>query len=652
MIDLKKDNKNISDKDIKLNNNLKHLTFKPSSMWVNNTIDKLNLLDNDNKGNYTNIKGSLFNRFYFFNNIYMSSKKLLFIGGTVLATVSILVLGAFLASRFLLNRIDVNQLTLEQRQEILASVIKNNSTSLLGGNNENNSLATLAGDASAESKLSSSYIYPYFERDYKYRYSKVNYSSGSAVALCKQFNTEARQASVSESYEYFDGNDNYSKYSNFDQDGILMDYYLNKNTLNSSETIEYKGGSYAIRWSYDYSNLKAVDSVEPLMMEDDVTNDLPVSDEPVTVLPPEDIDEPVVEEPSNEDLIAMYFGEDADVVGTSNINGVDYYVIQYSYKTNCNDDMFYPLYDIAVKSEIDLPDTIIVQNVVNPETFEIVNNRNFLGSVNETNLLNQYTSEIITSNQDYAEVSPAFEFEYGVEIRDYTYPTYSYLDEANNLIDYLRNNNLTLLTLNYPLNYASSNIASQNLYASTNYLSDRNFFPEGPRGDEMYNLYNYVDSYTSSYVNFSYLLNSDTYQTLSIDLYDSTVDLNEILGLNGIDNEVVTDTSVLINGVSVNATLYEYTPDFSIYAEDTISSDRIVAPDSNYTVRYIVIDYNNYKYVVFVSDKTIDVTLLDFTTISTSNSSDLEVLRTEIIDAYNGVNLVERSTDGSEGGAM
>src|SRR5690606_11754113 len=158
------------------------------------------------------------------------------------------------------------------------------------------------------------------------------------------------------------------------RDGDLIGYSLSKNTSTSSEQIEYKGGSYAVRTSYTYdASVRAVDL-------------------PADTQPESSINLLETTKPDYKALIHHYFRPDADIVNVVSENVREYYVVQYTYKTDCS-GAAYERVTADVYNPNNLPDTIVVHNYVSTDNFVIQRTLNYLGSADNSNLINTTTVE-------------------------------------------------------------------------------------------------------------------------------------------------------------------------------------------------------------------------------------------------------------------
>ncbi len=569
----------------------------------------------------------------------MLPKKWLVIIGTTSGVLSIFLIGLFLLSTlgFLGGK---PNLTDEEKQKILSEIIKNNSSNVLGKNGASGAQDTsLAPNADKESMLTAPLIARPNTQDYKYRYSKIVYSNGPAIGQCKFFDINDAGAYTSESYEYYgDGNTYDSKYITKDSDNDLTSYSLTRTNTNNSETVIYSGGSYAVRTSYTFSDLLLPEN------SNSATENSTAPNEPTTV---QENDSTSTDQVSG-DLIAQFFGPDADVVNIITENGKDYYVVQYSYNVDCSIDAKILPYTVDSIGTTSLNSTsqnqttnkIFAQNIVDSTNFQIIRSYNYLGSVSDNNLLNSYQTTIQESNPAFEDVSNNFKFDYNVDIKDVVYPPYTLEQQTQNIIDYLTGKKLTLIvsdisgsTLTSAYSYEASRIGQEN----ADYIYDRNFYPQGAKGDKLFAPFKDSQNlYPNPIVSLSYLLNqSSTYDLISINAYENNIDSSKILYTTSDTKK--SDMNINIDGVNQKGTLYTTSYNAAVNTSD--SSTEVTPPSSGstYSTKQLYIEFKGIKYIISFPTRTdFDLNNLKFKTISTTNSTQMSDLKTQINNVYNG----------------
>jgi len=586
----------------------------------------------------------------------MLPRKSLFITGTICGVLSAFLIGALFIGG-IINR--SSGLTAEQKQAILEAIIKNNSASLF--NRNQSATPTSSGLAADAASSFAPLILRPNPTDYTYRHSTVILESGPAATTCKIFTSSTTQPYSTESFDFYGDNNSYnSKQISKDKNGNLIDYYLNNSTATTSESISYKGGSYAAKTSYDYSRVQNFNGATSLEVAPDAATK---PDEPTPTGAPEDNSSSVSSEPSDtttvdtNDVITQYFGPDADIVDTVTKNGKTYYILQYSYQTNCNQDMKYlPLLDSVTSnySTQSTSDKIIVQNLVDSTTFEVISNSNYLTSVSTANLLNSYTTTIETNNSTFDQVSDKFTFEYDVPVKTIVYSNYDPSKEAQNVIDYLSKNSMTLLLLDLSgakLQSAYSIPASQDANIDTNYFYDRNFYPSGSLGDQMFNeAKGTTNGYIYSNLTLSYLFTQSTNDYyIGVDVYPSSADETKLLPVAS-DNVTIQDFNLDVDGTTLTAKLY--TTKYETFAKEPIApnqSEPSIISQPSYSTKQVYVEYKGFKFVILMpTQDNFDLSTLKFKSISTSNSAQMSSLGEDIKSAYNNI-YNGAGTSGSSG---
>lgn len=621
--------------DEEITKKLKKIKFQPPKEWQHETINRLSVYT-DKSSLLSNNKLVLFVKFFY---MAMSKKRMLLIaGGSILAGVIILIGGLLLVNQLNFNR--AGSLTAEEKLEIFKRIINNNPSAVLSADNREvraiGESAALAMDMTA-SATPAPLIFVPAERNYTYRYSKTTYEQGPAAGRCQTMIFDDA-LHTTENYEFFvSDNESQYKYIQRDRDGDLIGYSLSKNTSTSSEQIEYKGGSYAVRTSYTYdASVRAVD--------------LPADTQPESSINPLE-----TTEPDYTALIHQYFGPDADIVNVVSEDGREYYVVQYTYKTDCS-GAAYERVTADVYNPNNLPDTIVVHNYVSTDNFVIQRTLNYLGSADNSNLINTTTVEQETSNVDFSQVSSNFDFEFNVEIRDIVYPNYNSGEEANKLSGYIENERITLLsTSTAKLISAYSNDLSVQEFEKYNYYGDRNFYPAGPKGDAMFEVNNrpYGSEEVLSLLSLSYYLDTVNYDYLTVDIFSQTAVLPNT-------RQTPTSTSSFslnIDGQSIPATLYIYETDISpMVLEEraaAVEGGLVANPTDRplkITVQEVVFDYAGFRYRLTLPQREgFDITTVSFESLNPTNADHMSRIRDMVYEAYTNPRAIPGDGEGSTG---
>ena len=581
----------------------------------------------------------------FFNNFFMKN-KIIFAGVAVvaLATVALSVGSIFLIGR----GANPGGFTKADTASFLAKVLANNATTSL---RENASAQSFAADSSKMASGSNSLsIAPYYNdfQGVNYRYTKSTFTPGVAFESCGQnFSYERLNAAV-ETLEYRpNGGTNYKDYIyksiNYGPNNQIVNYYLNLYANNESISYEYAGGSYAVKNVYEQGP-EVNNVIEPLVYyEGEVTSTDPASTS--------SNEQPAPDAASNsEQLVAQYFGTDAEIVRTEVVNGNTLYVLRYSYDSDC-----------AGQNK-----KIVYENKINKDTFEITEAKSFVGSVSDANLISTSTTVIERKNLSLDEVDRAFKFTPNVTVKEIRYPyvtpeEYSQENETKKTIDALKGSSTHALfptDNDYRLSYGYSFKEVDLSPAGSNYRTDRAFYPAGAIGDEVFNLSNPTSDY--AYLNIESNWNFSTENvakgTLAIESYKSGTTRDQIVksktqNYTQITDQTSTNTSILINGSNVQATVLKFKAmmDYTLF-KDAISATPSVAPSSEGDERiapfapteeqsytYIIFEFSGHFYSIsndVYSGKTLNASDINLKSYNPNNASDASFLKTELSKVY------------------
>jgi hypothetical protein len=543
-------------------------------------------------------------------------------------------------------------------QEILSKISRNNPNynERLGSFTANATGAGLRENSALDSKLiAPGYPYPIVDGEFNYYYTKTTATRGGAFNSCNYGYDQSQFLFVptSESFNFNDGSNFYSKYSSFNSDGSLNSLTISKSKTSDTtyeyEDITYLGGSYAVR-----TTSKSEIAV-PLPMPIEEPQPLP-SEEPVTK---EMQDTSVSTDVSSTTSI---FGDNANIIRTENINGKDYYVIQYSYEADC-------LGNTVDRWAATTPNksTIYTLSYASVDTYEILKTETYLNSVSESNLMERYETLNQRANIEFSSIASNFEFNFNVPIKDIDYnnigqyPEYDANAEVQKAINFAKDENITLLlpetgeSQYVYLNYA----VNQQPVPATNHYGDRSFYPVGAIGDQMFNSYNGIVNTTL--LNTSTSLGTVTYANLStensynLNIYSQSEDDRKILNgflYSSIRNQNESQVQVSVNGVLVDATLYSYEsdqPDFTILpystrsAVDTLPVEESACTQDCFKKDYILIfSFNNNKYALqeynYSRSEGVEFEASDaiFKSLSSSVESEFVQIRTLIENSMKG----------------
>lgn len=549
---------------------LSNIEVEPTEAWVSSTSKLLKAELNEKKNNS--------NFIYLFSN-FMNKNVLMFFS---IFMVTIMFAGGFF---FYNSQIGENKdqkvnnivLSSSEKQNILKQIAKNNAA---------RATTDTAAPMAESSAMSSSMMIPigsYFESDPGYFYSVVSTTvPGNANKKCQSYSNmfnSLTSISKSGSYTYYAENgDVYNSYDSYNLDGQLLSYsFYQYQIVGDSRDIQYYGGKYAIENMYQYDN-QAI-STEPGYAES---------------MPAEEPLPPVLVE--NEELtFDQYFGEGADIVGTIKENGRTLYLVQYEYDMDCTDSYntnlenekpdFWNGEDYTYDTIEYTPTNKIIQvDYIDSETFEYVKNETYLDTFDNANLIfrstNKQTKEKLDLSIIEAKMTDPIK---GVETRT------NYVDDGSSfettderatreLSDMLRNN-LDFLNVsgqNLSLSYSYVTNSSVELFDSI--YSDRDLFPAGELGDQMYKDYGYSNTMPAVYLSTQqmamYFTNENADFSVDVYVYDKNLSDVEILNEN-IYSPVTEKSSkpidVTVDGNVIKGTLYEYFNNYEYYVDTVVN---------------------------------------------------------------------------------
>lgn len=658
----------ITEKEIQksLQENIQH----PDLAWVKKTRENLSVFAHTSVTKQNKSRISLYTLFNFlsFSSMQSAYKKPLVLG----ITAAVIAAGGLVGAYIYTNNRNTTQstqvfLSEAEQTEFLTNVIKNNPRQALArANLESQSLANQAGGAgSQDNKLmaegapstSDMRILPYpYVPEFKYRYSKTDVTFGNAYSSCNaisSYDAYLGQGLVSESFEYYDGSGSSSnKWVTMTPSGTIVNYNVSNNTPTRSESYTYMGGSYAVKTTTLFAN-------------SNVTDMFPTGD--VSIMPIEDA--PVqesIEEVSPTDLISQYFGPDAKVIERVTRDGKDLYVVEYSYKLDCDQDvsrMYMSSY--PYQSPENLPDTMIMRDLVEVDNFQVYENTSYLNSVSDSNLLSRTKVTVVNNNDSFDSVANNFVFDINVPVREETFdwsveqPAYDYRAEANAIADYLIANPIDLLYVNganlsgvYSAK-AYEQINTNRMPDTVNYYADRAFYPAGELGDKLFESYNRIPetkfnyipeiasvsfSGDSSYFNISVFSKSDATlaqireQTNGFASSDPNASSTTQQVNVSIDNQIFSAT--------LDSTTYNYAVDPAVTYESTPAGDDMLtiapAPEGgNYVSRTLFVEKDNLIYSMWLDDSQYNMIMNGTLTFSTRNpAQNADQFRAELLAAY------------------
>lgn len=427
-----------------------------------------------------------------------------------------------------------------ERDKLFAEIIKNNPQKSLGTNKSTNTT-----QSSDEQNLPPD-IYSKLS-EYSYFHSLMTTTPGPAINQCKAMQTYVN--GTSESFEYHDSENNYSKSMEKTINGTLTNYLLYINDT----SIFYQGGKYAVRFSYD-----------DLSTGEDggVTDSVTVEDTPI-----EDID--------IANYIQTLFGDNSEIEEVIKNGEVQYYIVTYEYNTSCDIDL----------SQVNSPETdvtgdevkIITKDWYLPTSVQIFKEEQYLNEEKPENLLAETEYSIEGENVSFDSVAGNFNFDYDVEIKEFDYSNMYFNPSSNEedklkflqeLETYLKEGNYKVIFPNnseYELQYFDSPVIYYKITSGADfYYLDRDFYAEGEYGDQLYK--NIMDSETQILgtlpsISASFINSQES--GFSISTYKNSQSNEKILNDNtaGCNIAETKEVDLEVDGEKVKGTYYKFTLD-------------------------------------------------------------------------------------------
>jgi hypothetical protein len=504
-------------------------------------------------------------------------------------------------------------------------------------------------------------------KNFNYSYSKSEIKSGPALTKCQAY--ALGQEGVVEVYVFFDDKNTQSKTISYDSDKNLTDYYL----YGSNYAITYKGGKYAVKTIYPNSGIRAVDNVsspEPTTAPTDGGNDSSGTTSVVgsTVSPSSLSSSASSTAAKTDDSVALnFFGDNAEVSEKKTESGQEYYEITWTTNVNCDlNSLIEPATAVSSDKPTVAPDTAGTTKIVNrvrvdANTYNVFREERYFGSISDANLMQTSQNETKTQQVEYSTVQKNFNFEFSVPVKEVTIKYSGY--EPTDVTKSLASQDLAVLVpVSTDASLSSVSLpaqAEQDSIAAFSYITDRDFYPAGARGDSLYQTAssykqkfqesqrvipevsaNYYFGQGKTFINLNmYALNADK----------SVVTKNYIPA----DAKEVTGYGVKIAGKAVNWKAYEYTssggqsvppakPVSGSGGQGTSgnagtgsasSATNVAEPSptpedrANFKTIYLVGEYYKNFYVVVMSG---DSAKAEFNALTTSKASDMQTLSTMI----------------------
>jgi hypothetical protein len=566
-----------------------------------------------------------------------------------------------------------------QSKDVLTKVFSNNPQSLLALKNQaptsdlqavrTQASAPEVGNAGGSSTtptptdLAPEYIRA---KNFNYSYSKSEIKSGPSLTKCQAY--ALGQEGVVEVYVFFNDKNTQSKTISYDSDKNLTDYYLYGNNY----AITYKGGKYAVKTIYPNSGIRAVDNVsspEPTTAPSDAGNSgSGVASSVGTTIDPNSISSSSSSTPKTDDSVALnFFGENAEVSEKKTENGQDYYEITWTTNVNCDlNSLIEPATAVSSDKPTSAPATANTTKIVNrvrvdANTYNVFREERYFTAISAANLMQTSQNETKTQQVEYSTVQKNFNFEFSVPVKEVTIKYSGY--EPTDVTKSLASQDLAVLVpVSTDASLSSVSLpaqAEQDSVAAFSYITDRDFYPAGARGDSLYQT---ASSYKQKFQESQRVIPQVTANYyfgqgktfINLNMYGLNADKAAITkSYIPTEAKEVTGYSVKIAGKAVNWKAYEYTSSGgqSVPPAKPVSGSggqgvsgnagtgsassaiSVAEPSStpedraNFKTIYLVGEYYKNFYVVVMSG---DSAKAEFNVLVTSKASDMQTLSTMI----------------------
>lgn len=571
-----------------LKKNLKNMQYSPSKeaddriAWMiknsyENEKNSVTDFQNESKSNQSNL---------FFNFKQMKLKTLALIGTPVVAVGVLSTIGAMYVLP-MITPVNTTNLTDLQKQEIYRNILANNSEVQPINSTINYELGNTA-NSTAEVMPSEKRIMPnpggMEDMNRKLVKTTVTNINGPKKDVCKAFYNARTSSNTYESISYYD-NKNYSVTGYSETYGDIKFIYVGKTTPSTTVSYEYKGGEYAIQLTYKLT--QPID-FNPVYEGDSVV-DSDVPQEPVSI----------------EEQIEMRFGEDTDIIGKETIDGKEYYLMQYSYGTQCGLNAEYESPDFwngETYEDIDskMDDRLIIRNYVNSTNYAIERTDTYYKKADTENLIYTSVTDTTIVDSTFEEAAAIIKIDSSIPVKepnveDQPVIAYDHEKELTRDFDYFQKQGFPIIDLS-SIGYKINSAFTTDYYNEDKSMEEynklyqsRDFYPEGEAGDELYNYlvgnYNQQNNnidYPTSRVEYSFSDESNNNSFIIAKLIDEKyedIDIINTLVYYPIKNQdkSIEDVKVNINGNVVAGKLYQYKYQYEGYVESPAAvSDKLV----------------------------------------------------------------------------
>ncbi|RMD76978.1 hypothetical protein D6810_02360 [Candidatus Dojkabacteria bacterium] len=568
----------------------------------------------------------------------MNKNKFLIFASIAGVLVGVVVVGVFVLGVTVQDKsVKTLRLSVEEKMEVYKKILSQSSSSILTVQRSIGSMTSRVASPEAESQRLGTYkMVPNFmvptpplqqsdvDYDKESNLSKTvtTVTRGPKYNACRAvYDPENMFSDAKNTNLYYSGDNEYiNKVESKDEKDRLIDYTITRSSVGgSSEVLSYKGGRYAVRMIYPpvpVQDRSKIAQPEPYVdSTSGPSNSVSVPESNDFSLENEN-DKTKGDYDPLEELKRMY-GQDIDIVEKRFIDGVEVYVLRYSYEINCDSQLWY-----AYQSEVGSTDTTrsraniskIYQEVfLNVKTFTHKGQVSYIDAVSPSNVIVSYKFEFDNLKISDDEVKKFFDFNVdypGIQIKEFRIPVHDPAKQVQEQLNYYNSLQFKFIRpsgTDYEIQSAYFYDLRDSV-SSTDFYNDRDFYALGEFGDKMYELHRTdnkkrfiqpTGSYTISKSNGENVFTFQIYSSSSID---------DILKLNfsSEDSYIRRETEkvkLTISGQSIDAVKvtekYVYNvSDSPIYRGSDSTTNQ--SPSENGSYKFVLFKYEEYVYQVHV----------------------------------------------------
>lgn len=462
--------------------------------------------------------------------------------------VTAIVFGALFVMRGMNPTNQPDKLT-PQTKEVLRQVLTNNPQVVLNLQNSANPSSVVSipvinqpSNTSTSSSTTTSAAVDYqMLKSFNYSYIRNVIDFGAAKDKCAVFSTG--EEGVFETYHYYDGNKNYFKSLVYDTGEELQDYYLQL----PEYYIHFKQGDFAAKVALD---------------EDDNETSSSTTQKPSSSL----------NSAESEKVAVDFFGEDVEVSDIQDEGGKKFYEIILKHEVDCGQTAAISDQATTTSSASSSAtsagsansttsstssaatsisstssaqstttksnkQTIVSVARVDAETYEMFAELAYLNEVSDKNLIRAMEIEQDTRSVTFQDIEKIFTFDYEASIEEYvkgdapevsTEDVLKLINDNNIPVIWAENGKATIEHV-----YTQDTWKTETL--GTEYLLEREFYPEGDAGDEMYkevmkteSAYLQKDPMNGYLLSIDYTWSEDDNRMMSVSMFGPDVKLDNL----------------------------------------------------------------------------------------------------------------------------